>query len=175
MELSRAPPHGWGSPWKRFLLIDGPGSVVTSSYPEPYEGTVVSDLNYSVVLHCSAMANPSPLITWSLNGNVCGTQDTYVIRRLAKKDLGNYTCTAQNSVGLRTSNPVHVQLPEPPSEDTDTEPSEPDSIYALSGAPAIVLTIAGTSGIVIFIGVIMSSVINRKALMKGRNSKCGCF
>ncbi|XP_068944332.1 immunoglobulin superfamily member 23 [Petaurus breviceps papuanus] len=164
MELSSNPLSDWGNPWKRFLLTDGPGSVVTSSYPESYKGTVVSDLNYSVVLQCSATANPSPLITWSLNGNMCGTHDKYIIRRLTQKDLGDYTCTAQNSVGLMTSSPIQLRLPDPPSEDTDTEPIEPDPVYSLSGSPAIGLTIGGIVGTVAFIGSIIYSVIKRKAL-----------
>ncbi|XP_043849844.1 immunoglobulin superfamily member 23 [Dromiciops gliroides] len=148
----------------QLTVLYGPGSVVTSSYPKANKGTIVSDLNYSVVLQCLATANPRPLISWSLNGNVCGSRDKYIIQRLAQKDLGNYTCTAQNSVGLMISSPIQVQLPQPLSEDTDTGPIEPDPVYSLSGGPAICLTIAGIVGIITFIGGIVYSERKKEEL-----------
>ncbi|XP_051845432.1 immunoglobulin superfamily member 23 [Antechinus flavipes] len=154
-------------------VIYGPGAVVTLSYPQSSQGILESDLNYSVVLDCVTSANPEPQFTWSLNGKVCGTGEKHIIRRLTPKDLGNYTCTAQNNVGQLTSPPIQVQLPKTPPE--DTEPIEPDPVNSLSGVPAICLTVAGGAGLITFFGCMLYAGINKKALQNGRKSQCGCF
>ncbi|XP_023357132.1 carcinoembryonic antigen-related cell adhesion molecule 5-like [Sarcophilus harrisii] len=153
-------------------VIYGPGSIVTLSYPQSPQGILESDLNYSVLLECVTSANPDPRYIWSLNGKVCGTGERHIIRRLAPKDLGNYTCTAQNSVGQLTSPPIQVQLPK---DIEPVEPIEPEPVYSLSGVPAICLTVAGGAGLITFFGCMLYAGINKKALKNGRNSRCGCF
>ncbi|XP_074075426.1 immunoglobulin superfamily member 23 [Macrotis lagotis] len=159
----------------QLTVLYGPESLMMTTYPKIYNDTIVSNLSYSVILRCSASGNPIPLISWLFNGNVCGTQDKHIIQRLTQKDLGNYMCRAQNRVGVIISNPIQVQLPKTTSEDATVEPTEPDPVYSLSGAPAICLTIAGTVGIITFFGCIVNAVINRKALREGRIKDCSCF
>ncbi|XP_076987622.1 immunoglobulin superfamily member 23 isoform X2 [Tamandua tetradactyla] len=150
----------------------GPGSVLLITYPQPTLGVIKSELNYSVVLQCLANGNPEPVLSWMLDGEPCGMGERLIIRRLSQQHLGTYVCTAKNSEGQLSSQPVTVSLAEANVEPTVAEPIELDPVLTLSGGAAIGLLIAGITGAVMLIGGIGFAIVQSQRTDNQRRRIC---
>ncbi|XP_053460257.1 immunoglobulin superfamily member 23 isoform X2 [Nycticebus coucang] len=135
-------------------------TVPLLTFPETIQGIIQSDLNYSVILEWVTTMNPEPMQTWTLNGKICGTGEKLFIRRLSWEQLGTYMCTATNSQGQLSSQPVTVSLPQAIVDPTEAEPMEPDPSLSLSGGSAIGLLVAGILGAMALIGGVGFTIIH---------------
>ncbi|XP_012616800.2 immunoglobulin superfamily member 23 [Microcebus murinus] len=134
-------------------------SVPLRTFPQAIQGIIESDLNYSVILEWVTTMTPEPVLSWTLNGEFCGTGERLFLRRLSQEQLGTYVCTATSSGVQLSSQPVTVMLPQAIVEPTDAEPIEPDPTLALSGAPAVGLLVAGVLGGLVLMGAAGSLLI----------------
>jgi hypothetical protein len=61
--------------------------------------------NTTVILTCLIEGNPVPTVTWSLNGKILQTtqesttKSSLMVDSARCNNTGNYTCTANNSIG----------------------------------------------------------------------------
>jgi hypothetical protein len=84
-------------------------SLVT--FPEASQGVIYSNLNYSVILQWVTTMSPEPMLSWTLDGRLCGAGEKLFIHQLSLEQLGMYRCTAPNSEEQLVSEPVMVSLP----------------------------------------------------------------
>ncbi len=69
----------------------------------PTNSTAIEGSAHTLI--CAAAGDPTPLITWSLSGDVgtvLSTQGTLLFTSISRSDSCRYTCTASNSAGLIT-------------------------------------------------------------------------
>lgn len=133
--------------------------VLLLTFPRIIQGVIKSDLNYSVFMTCLTAISYKPTLYWTFNGKPYETGEYLIIRKLSWKDLGTYACVAKNSQGEYSSKPVTIVLPQVNVEPTKAEPIEPDLSLQVSGASAIVLIVAGMTGLVILIGGVGFTII----------------
>uniref|UniRef100_A0A8C9AXZ6 Uncharacterized protein n=1 Tax=Prolemur simus TaxID=1328070 RepID=A0A8C9AXZ6_PROSS len=161
---SFSPPSGLLVPTHVALLpvfADSFKSVPLLTFPETIQGIIQSDLNYSVILEWVTTMNPEAVLSWTLNGKICGTGEKLFIPRLSREPLGTYVRTATSSEEQLSSQPVTVMLP-PIVDPTDVvEPIEPDPTLSLSGGPAIALLVAGILGGLVLMGAVGSLRVDR--------------
>ncbi|EPY88265.1 immunoglobulin superfamily member 23 [Camelus dromedarius] len=138
--------------------LDG---VLLLTFPGNTNGVIYSDLNYSVILQWVASVNPEPVLRWSFNGKPRGTGEKLIIQRLSLEDLGTYVCFAENSQAVYFSRPVTISLPQANVDPTDPAPVRPDPTLSLSGGSAIALIVAAFVGIVLLIGSIVFTLIQK--------------
>ncbi|XP_037675141.1 immunoglobulin superfamily member 23 [Choloepus didactylus] len=139
-----------------------PGSVLLITHLETIQDVIQSELNYSVVLRCLANGDPEPTLSWTLDGKLYDTGERLIIRRLSWQQLGTYVCTAKNSEGQLSSQPVTVSLAQANAEPTEALPFKQDPTLTLSGGAAIGLAIAGTVGAVMLIGGVRFTIIQSR-------------
>ena len=97
---------------KIFLFVEFP--VAPEISQPPMNATKVE--GEDVVFSCSVDGNPSPVVTWTKNGeelnvaansriNVLSTHNNHslTITNVNRSDAGQYTCVASNSVSSSTS------------------------------------------------------------------------
>lgn len=88
------------------------GALRAPEIAESTSDAVLVDLFESVTLSCEATGNPQPSIQWFKDGAALDGEvsTTYVIESVDLSTRGTYYCTATNSEGTATSNPVLVNF-----------------------------------------------------------------
>ncbi|XP_022778064.1 fibroblast growth factor receptor-like 1, partial [Stylophora pistillata] len=59
--------------------------------------------NSSLQFNCSQRGFPKPEVLWTKDGVNIGNKNTFTIRQARLEDSGQYTCSATNSLGNKTS------------------------------------------------------------------------
>ncbi|XP_051801854.1 B-cell receptor CD22-like [Acanthochromis polyacanthus] len=90
----------YGSPSVYVLKVP---SVSVSPSAEIMEGS-------SVTLTCSSDADPAANYTWNKNQTLVNKQQQLVFRSIQASDSGNYSCTAENQLGKRTSENTFINV-----------------------------------------------------------------
>lgn len=91
--------------------VDAPEVEVKIRGEQPGGSRNIQEGN-SITLECSVKrSNPQPTIfTWLKNGRNFGMMHSHVFNAIRKNDTGSYTCTAQNQIGSKESEPYHLQV-----------------------------------------------------------------
>ncbi|XP_068081824.1 hemicentin-1-like [Anabrus simplex] len=109
----------------------GAAEIVYVQYPtvnRTAPGTILSNENTSVVLHCSIQGKPKPTITWLKNGRKIETGRYYKvlpdgdlsIPTVQLSNAGAYTCIGKNSLG-HTQQTINLEVGGPPEFTTIPE------------------------------------------------------
>ncbi|XP_061564423.1 B-cell receptor CD22-like [Cololabis saira] len=90
-----------------------PPSVSVNPSSEIVEGT-------SVTLTCSSDANPAATYSWYRRNvsTAVSEEQTLVFTSIQSSESGEYYCTSENELGMRTSEPINIDVkyaPKPPS------------------------------------------------------------
>ncbi|XP_070550741.1 hemicentin-2-like [Ptychodera flava] len=82
--------------WDGFEGSSNESFYLDVQYPPLVQSTdIVEKESESVTLTCETDSNPTPSeYSWTKNGDVIGTESTYVVDSLGRSDSGNYTCAA---------------------------------------------------------------------------------
>nr|XP_020028510.1 immunoglobulin superfamily member 23 [Castor canadensis] len=131
---------------------NSPSQMSLVTFPEASQGVIYSDLSYSVILQWVTTMSPEPMLSWTLDGRLCGAGEKLFIHQLSLEQLGMYRCTAPNSEEQLVSEPVMVSLPQPTVAPTAAEPMEPDPTPSLEGGSAMGLVVAATVGGLTLVG-----------------------
>ncbi|XP_035991120.1 B-cell receptor CD22 isoform X1 [Fundulus heteroclitus] len=87
-----------------------PPTVHVQDQTQPRENLKVTEGD-KITLKCIVdRSNPTPRLTWNKDGKKVLQSQDYIISRVKPQDSGIYTCTAINSVGSGTSNPVYIDV-----------------------------------------------------------------
>ncbi|XP_070550543.1 cell adhesion molecule CEACAM5-like [Ptychodera flava] len=82
--------------WDGFEGSSNESFYLDVQYPPLVDNAeIVEKESESVTLTCETDSNPTPSeYSWTKNGDVIGTESTYVVDSLGRSDSGNYTCAA---------------------------------------------------------------------------------
>uniref|UniRef100_A0A3Q2QE56 Ig-like domain-containing protein n=1 Tax=Fundulus heteroclitus TaxID=8078 RepID=A0A3Q2QE56_FUNHE len=92
------------------LFSVDPPTVHVQAPTQPRGNLTVIE-GHNITLKCVVdRSNPTPRLTWHKDGKKVLQSQDYIISRVKPQDSGIYTCTAMNSVGSGTSNPVYLDV-----------------------------------------------------------------
>lgn len=86
----------------RFTILVSSGFTTLPSDQTVMEGE-------EVIFHCAAKGNPMPRITWTKDGNILASGNTFKFRA-RKNDSGEYFCLAENGVELAINASAHLDV-----------------------------------------------------------------
>ena len=72
----------------------------------------------SITLTCSASGNPQPTVTWTKNGEQLQQGNSLTVYNINRFSAGEYTCTADNSIGSPVSAVITMDVLFPPVIET---------------------------------------------------------
>lgn len=86
----------------RFTILVSSGFTTLPSDQTVMEGE-------EVIFHCAAKGNPTPRITWTKDGNILASGNTFKFTA-RKNDSGEYFCSAENGVELAINASAHLDV-----------------------------------------------------------------